>query len=62
MKKFIIILVLVIIIIFGIYYNSLGKGNCIQVVVSATNRITGKTKEFGNPCLVPFWYKNIQNI
>ena len=48
---------LVIIVIFGVYYTSLGKGDCAQVVVSATNRITGKTKEFGNPCIVPFGIK-----
>jgi len=62
MKKIIVVFMLVIIVIFGVYYTSLGKGDCAQVVVSATNRITGKTKEFGNPCIVPFWYKNIQYI
>ena len=62
MKKIISIIILLIIAIFGIYYFNLGKGNCTQEVVKATNRITGKTKEFGNPCIVPFWYKNIQGF
>lgn len=29
---------------------------CVAVVVSATNRTTGVTKQFGSPCDVPFWY------
>lgn len=57
MKKFIII-ILVIIFCFSIYYFVLPK-NCIQVMVSATNRITRKSKVFGTPCNVPFWYKNV---
>lgn len=35
--------------------------SCIQVVVSATNRITGKEVVFSNPCSVPFWYDEIRD-
>jgi hypothetical protein len=34
---------------------------CIQVLVSATNRITGEEKVFGEPCSVPFWYKDMKD-
>lgn len=60
MKKVIILIILTVVVIFGIYYFFIKKVNCIQVVVSATNRITGKTKVFGNPCGIPFWYKDIK--
>lgn len=35
--------------------------SCIDVLVSATNRITGTTKVFGSPCTVPFWYKDVND-
>lgn len=57
MKKIIIIAILIVIFIFGTYYFFIKKVTCIQVMVSATNRITGKSKTFGTPCSVPFWYK-----
>ena len=60
MKK-VIIVILLITFIFGAYYFFTKKGNCIQVMVSATNRITGKTKVFGSPCNIPFWYKDIES-
>lgn len=43
------------------YYLYLPNGSCVQVVVSAANRVTGKTKVFGSPCAVPFWFKDVQN-
>jgi hypothetical protein len=47
---------------FSIYqYVYLPGGSCIQVLVSATNRITGKLETFGNPCIVPFWYTDVQD-
>ena len=42
-------------------YLYLPNGSCVQVVVSATNRITGKTKVFGSPCAVPFWFKDVND-
>jgi hypothetical protein len=67
MKKNIVIFIILFAIVFGAdyaygVYNSLTKGNCTQVVVRATSRITGITKEFANPCIVPFWYKNIHGF
>ncbi len=65
MKKIFIsicLLVSVLIVAFLIYfYLYLPNGSCVQVMVSATNRITGNTKVFGNPCTVPFWYKDIDD-
>lgn len=39
------------------FYLSSG---CIQVLVSATHRFTGEVKTFGDPCSVPFWYKDVR--
>jgi hypothetical protein len=41
-------------------YVYLSGGTCIQVVVSATSRLSGKTEVFGNPCIIPFWYKEVR--
>jgi hypothetical protein len=42
-------------------YVYLPSGSCVQVVVSATSRITGKSNIFGSPCAVPFWYKDVRD-
>lgn len=42
-------------------YLYLPNSSCIQFVVSATNRITGKVKVFGSPCAVPFWFKDVND-
>jgi hypothetical protein len=46
---------------YSIYMYSLSHGSCIQVLTQATNRITGNTKIFGNPCQIPFWFRNIES-
>ena len=44
-----------------VYKNFFPSQTCIQVLVSATNRITGEEKVFGDPCSVPFWYKEVKD-
>jgi len=54
------ILMSVLITSFLIYiYLYLPSSSCVQVLVSATNRITGEVKTFGSSCVVPFWYKDV---
>lgn len=42
-------------------YVYLSNNSCIQVLVSATHRITGKEAIFGNPCSIPVWYKDVRD-
>ncbi len=42
-------------------YIYLPSNSCVQVLVNATNRITGEEKNFGNPCSVPFWYEDVRD-
>ncbi len=59
--KFLIIAVAVIPLVIIGYRYVYSPQICIQVVVSATNRITGEEKVFGDPCSVPFWYKDVKD-
>ncbi len=43
-------------------YSYLPSKSCIQVLVSATHRITGEEVTFGNPCTIPFWYKDVHDF
>lgn len=43
-------------------YSYLPNKLCIQVLVSATHRLTGEEVTFGNPCSIPFWYKDIRTF
>ena len=60
MKKWYVLATLVLVILIAVYlYADFSRGSCIQVPTTATNRITGKVETFGNPCDVPFWYKDV---
>lgn len=59
--KFLIIVFAVIPLVYIGYRYIYSPQTCIQVVVSATNRITGEEKVFGDPCSVPFWYKDVKD-
>lgn len=63
MKKSYTVSIAIILVLLGclaVYrYVYLSSNSCVQVLVSATNRITGEEKVFGDPCSVPFWYKGV---
>ena len=63
MNKFLKVLGTVFVVLFLsaiVYKYFFPSQTCIQVLVSATNRITEEEKIFGDPCRVPFWYKDVR--
>ncbi len=66
MKKPYVISIAIILVLLGCLaayrYVYLPSNSCVQVLVSATNRITGVEKVFGDPCSVPFWYKDVRDF
>lgn len=65
MKRLSVVSIALIVVLLGclaVYrYVYLPSNSCVQVLVSATHRITGKEGVFGNPCSVPFWYKDVRD-
>lgn len=43
----------------SIYIYYLQNIPCVDVIQPARNIITGKLRDFGTPCQLPFWYVEI---